>query len=617
MLDVGTGSGYAAAVLDELAASVVSVERIARLAERARRALAATGHDAVEVRVADGSLGAPDRAPFDAIAVAAATRDDPARPLRPARGGRPDGAPARRPRRSAAGPRRSGRSRGRSRPRRSAAGSSRLSRAEVGERRSRSAMCTAATAGASRRAAQVAMVLLARPGADDGQPLRRPLGSPAMDERTVTTERGRADGRCAPPAGELGAARQVLRRRRHRLRRQPGRLHAAAPRARLPLRAGRDRLVPRRRHEQLPLEPHLDVPPAARAPRACRGFGSSSSRRSRSARTCSCCIFSCAPASARSSRRRSRSSSSRRSTSSATSCGRSGTGADTSLTRAVALLAVLASLAGAAGAMAATPPAPPGVESSFAARDADPRLTEDDAVERFLDHPKVERWLERYPPSRSTDATFDGDDGTWTVHVWSGKAGEVARGEVSDTDGRVTEAWTGPQVAWQMARGRPGAFGGKLLNSWPVWLGLSAVFLLGLADLRRPLSLHTLDLLALLSFGISLAFFNRGEVFRSAALAVPPLVYLLARTAWIGFHRRRSTDTRATALADVAPGGGHAVPRRVSRRSERRAAAHRDRRRVRGRDRRRPDPGGTSSVRRDAGRRRARVRAAQVGRPDP
>ena len=170
-------------------------------------------------------------------------------------------------------------------------------------------------------------------------------------------------------------------------------------------------------------------------------------------------------------------------------------------------------------------------------RDADPRLNEDDAVERFLDHPKVERWLERYPPSPSTDATFDGDDGTWTVHVWSGKAGEVARGEVSDTDGRVTEAWTGPQVAWQMARGRPGAFGGKLLNSWPVWLALSAVFFLGLADLRRLLSLHTLDLLALISFGISLAFFNRGEVFRSAALAVPPLVYLLARTAWIGFHR--------------------------------------------------------------------------------
>ena len=73
VLDVGTGSGYAAAVLDELAASVVSIERIQSLAVRARRALDLTGHTRVEVRVGDGSLGAPDRAPFDAISIAAAT----------------------------------------------------------------------------------------------------------------------------------------------------------------------------------------------------------------------------------------------------------------------------------------------------------------------------------------------------------------------------------------------------------------------------------------------------------------------------------------------------------------------------------------------------------------
>ncbi|HEX3290571.1 MAG TPA: protein-L-isoaspartate(D-aspartate) O-methyltransferase [Gaiella sp.] len=73
VLDVGTGSGYAAAVLDELAASVVSIERIPALAARAHRALERTGHGRVEVRVGDGSLGVPDRAPFDAIAVAAAT----------------------------------------------------------------------------------------------------------------------------------------------------------------------------------------------------------------------------------------------------------------------------------------------------------------------------------------------------------------------------------------------------------------------------------------------------------------------------------------------------------------------------------------------------------------
>ena len=73
VLDIGTGSGYAAAVLDELAAAVVSIEVVPELAARARGALAATGHDRVEVRVGDGREGAPDRAPFDAIAVAAAT----------------------------------------------------------------------------------------------------------------------------------------------------------------------------------------------------------------------------------------------------------------------------------------------------------------------------------------------------------------------------------------------------------------------------------------------------------------------------------------------------------------------------------------------------------------
>ena len=77
VLDVGTGSGYQAAVLDELAGSVVSIERVRSLAEAARRALVATGHEGVEVHVGDGSVGAPARAPFDAIAVAAAVPEVP------------------------------------------------------------------------------------------------------------------------------------------------------------------------------------------------------------------------------------------------------------------------------------------------------------------------------------------------------------------------------------------------------------------------------------------------------------------------------------------------------------------------------------------------------------
>jgi protein-L-isoaspartate(D-aspartate) O-methyltransferase len=72
VLDVGTGSGYQAAVLAELGADVVTIERILELAERARESLVAAGYDRVEVVVGDGTLGVPERAPFDAIAVAAA-----------------------------------------------------------------------------------------------------------------------------------------------------------------------------------------------------------------------------------------------------------------------------------------------------------------------------------------------------------------------------------------------------------------------------------------------------------------------------------------------------------------------------------------------------------------
>jgi len=72
VLDVGTGSGYQAAVLAELADEVVTIERVPELAERARSTLQETGYGDVGVLVGDGSLGAPARAPFEGIAVAAA-----------------------------------------------------------------------------------------------------------------------------------------------------------------------------------------------------------------------------------------------------------------------------------------------------------------------------------------------------------------------------------------------------------------------------------------------------------------------------------------------------------------------------------------------------------------
>ncbi|HXZ56687.1 MAG TPA: protein-L-isoaspartate(D-aspartate) O-methyltransferase [Gaiellaceae bacterium] len=72
VLDVGAGSGYQAAVLADLGAEVVTIERIPELADQARVNLVAAGYDGVEVVVGDGTLGWPERAPYDGIAVAAA-----------------------------------------------------------------------------------------------------------------------------------------------------------------------------------------------------------------------------------------------------------------------------------------------------------------------------------------------------------------------------------------------------------------------------------------------------------------------------------------------------------------------------------------------------------------
>jgi protein-L-isoaspartate(D-aspartate) O-methyltransferase len=72
VLDVGTGSGYQAAVLAELASEVVTIERVPELVEGARAALVEVGYTDVDVRLGDGSLGVTDKAPYEAIAVAAA-----------------------------------------------------------------------------------------------------------------------------------------------------------------------------------------------------------------------------------------------------------------------------------------------------------------------------------------------------------------------------------------------------------------------------------------------------------------------------------------------------------------------------------------------------------------
>jgi hypothetical protein len=199
------------------------------------------------------------------------------------------------------------------------------------------------------------------------------------------------------------------------------------------------------------------------------------------------------------------------------------------------------------------------VETPFAPSAAPRRLTKTRALAIFLRDDKVADWLDRYPQrGRITDVAYQpdaarctsGTDGAcWEVKIWwkLGKrdAGQIADGRVEDRIGRVTEAWTGPQVAWKMARGYKGAFGGEKINEPAIWLGFCAVFLLGLLDFRRLLSWRNLDLLVLLSFSVSLWFFNRGDVFASVPLAYPPMLYLIARCVWIGARPAPRLDTGA------------------------------------------------------------------------
>jgi protein-L-isoaspartate(D-aspartate) O-methyltransferase len=76
-LEIGTGSGYAAAVLSHLARTVHTIERIPELARQAQARLQSLGYDNVQVHTADGSLGLPQQAPFDAIVVTAGAKSLP------------------------------------------------------------------------------------------------------------------------------------------------------------------------------------------------------------------------------------------------------------------------------------------------------------------------------------------------------------------------------------------------------------------------------------------------------------------------------------------------------------------------------------------------------------
>jgi hypothetical protein len=194
---------------------------------------------------------------------------------------------------------------------------------------------------------------------------------------------------------------------------------------------------------------------------------------------------------------------------------------------------------------------PPVIGDELPEKPEDYRLTAREAIRIADRDPKVAATADDYEEPLEAYAEAD-EPFTWQIGYFAGDE-EVVQVLVDDPTASVRESWTGYQVAWQMARGYEGQFG-HLLNSPWVWIPLAALFFLGLFDFRRPWKLVHLDLLVLLSFGISQVFFDAGEIGVSVPLAYPPLLYLLARLLWIGFRGlgeglRPSAPTTVLAVA--------------------------------------------------------------------
>jgi hypothetical protein len=160
--------------------------------------------------------------------------------------------------------------------------------------------------------------------------------------------------------------------------------------------------------------------------------------------------------------------------------------------------------------------------------------------------------LRRHPDA--TPYEYTKGPGQWQVSWFSsGKHQvELAQAYIDDASGAVTQVWTGFQVAWSMARGYPGAFG-RRVNAWYVWLPLCVLFIAPFlpwrrtrtrldGPRRRAWSLLHLDLLALLGFSISLAFFNHGTIGLSTPTIYPFMLYLLVRMLALGFGRGRPRE---------------------------------------------------------------------------
>jgi hypothetical protein len=202
----------------------------------------------------------------------------------------------------------------------------------------------------------------------------------------------------------------------------------------------------------------------------------------------------------------------------------------------VALLALLATLLFAATAAASSDQ--PVLVTQQNKPPAGFRLTASKVERTAARDPRARAELRRH--RRATPYEYTKGAGQWQVSWFSSgrNSKELLEVYVDDQSGKVTEVWTGFQIAWTMARGYPGAFG-RRSNALYVWLPLCALFLVPFLPWRRPrrVTLLHLDLVVLLAFSVSLAFFNHARIGISVPLAYPFLLYLLVRMVLLAFGR--------------------------------------------------------------------------------
>jgi len=205
----------------------------------------------------------------------------------------------------------------------------------------------------------------------------------------------------------------------------------------------------------------------------------------------------------------------------------------------LALLAPAASAATTArGATTAVDPGAPVLVTALHRRPAGYQLTAGKVLAIASGDGRVQAELRKHRQAPAYEYTKG--SGTWQVSWFSvGRPQkELIQVYVDDHSARVTQVWTGFQVAWSMARGYPGAFG-RRVNALYVWLPLCVMFVAPFVPLRRRPSLLHLDLLMLLGFSISLAFFNHALIGLSVPLVYPFLIYLLVRMLLLAFGKGR------------------------------------------------------------------------------